>query len=489
MNLLDKRTKIVATVGPASDTPETLRALLGAGVNVFRLNFSHSDPEAAKAMVGRIRDARDAMKLPVAIMADIKGPAVRMYGYAKALALDTGSILVIESKPAEGIETLVSPEENRVYTNLPDIDSLCALGQKVLLMDGYFAGEVVSKAEGSVSVKVGNPGSLRPKAHLTIPNVDYPIPFLSEKDIRDITFAVESEVEFIALSFVRNATDIEEVRRLIGRTKTPSGRRSMVKLIAKIESAKGLAASDEIVAAADGIMVARGDMGVEIAIETVPIAQKRLIRTGFLAAKPVITATQMLESMIESPMPTRAEASDVANACFDSTSAVMLSGETAIGRYPVKVVETMSAIIRAVEAEFDYDEFHKRMPLFARTGELPAVLSYNALSVAYEVGAAGIIVLTETGHAAQLISRLRPRMPIFAFTKERSVYNQLAMNWGVYPFMLAGPEESMDALVAETLDGCSYAGVLKRGDIVVFVAGLPLSRKGTTNMIRVETVG
>jgi len=489
MNMLDKRTKIVATLGPASDTPETIRELLKAGVNVFRLNFSHSNPEAAKATVERILEARRELKLPVAIMADIKGPAVRMYGYAKSIPIEAGTVLVIQSRPSEGLDALVSPEPLTVYTNLPELDSLCAIGQRVLLMDGYFAGEVVAKREGEISVRVGNPGDLRPKAHLTIPNVDYPIPFLSEKDIRDITFAVETEVEYIALSFVRNATDIEEVRRLIGRIKVPSGRRSMVKLIAKIESAKGLSAADEIVSAADGIMVARGDMGVEIAIETVPIAQKRLIKTGFLGAKPVITATQMLESMIESPMPTRAEASDVANACFDSTSAVMLSGETAIGRYPVKVVETMSSIIRAVEEEFDYVEFHKRMPLYARTGELPAVVSYNALAVAYEIGAAALVVLTETGHAAQLLSRLRPRMPIFAFTKEAAVFNQLAMNWGVYPFMLAGPEESLDALVAETLDSCKYAGVLKKGDRAVFVAGLPISHKGTTNMIRVETVG
>jgi len=485
---LAKRTKIVATLGPASDKPETIRALLAAGVNVFRLNFSHSNPEEAKGKIDAIRDAREQMKLPVAIMADIKGPAVRMYGYASAINIEAGSILTIESRPAEGIEALESTEAMRVYTNLPVIDSLCAIGQRILLMDGYFAGEVATKGEGWIGVKIGNPGSLRPKAHLTIPNVDYPIPFLSEKDIRDITFAVESEVEYIALSFVRNATDIEEVRRLIGRTKTGSGRKPMVKLIAKIESAKGLGAADEIVAAADGIMVARGDMGVEIAIETVPIAQKRLIRTGYLGAKPVITATQMLESMIESPMPTRAEASDVANACFDSTSAVMLSGETAIGRFPVKVVETMSSIIRAVEAEFDYENFHDDLPPAARTGELPAVVSYNALSVAYEIGAAALIVLTETGHAAQLLSRLRPRMPIFAFTKEDTVYNQLAMNWGVYPIMLAGPEESMDALVAETIDSCKYEGALKKGDRVVFVAGLPLSHKGTTNMIRVETV-
>ncbi len=489
MNIIEKRTKIVATLGPASNTPEIVESLLAAGVNVFRLNFSHSNPAAAKGMVDMIRAAREKMRLPVAVMADIKGPAVRMYGYAKDLPIEAGSVLTIQSSAPEGIESLVSPEPLLVYTNLPEIDALCAIGQKILLMDGYFAGEVVSKSSGRVSVRIGNPGELRPKAHLTIPHVDYPLPFLSEKDIEDIGFAVETEVEYIALSFVRNATDIEEVRRLVQRMKTASGRKSSVKLIAKIESAKGLAAADEIVAAADGIMVARGDMGVEIAIETVPIAQKRLIRTGFLGAKPVITATQMLESMIDSPMPTRAEASDVANACFDSTSAVMLSGETAIGRFPVKVVETMTAIIRAVEAEFDYVEFHKRMPLHARTGELPAVVSYNALSVAYEIDAAGIVCLTETGHAAQLISRLRPRMPIFAFTKQVAVYNQLAMNWGVYPFMLAGPEESIDALVAETIESCKYAGVLNKGDAVVFVAGLPLSQRGTTNMIRVEMVG
>ena len=488
MNLLEKRTKIVATVGPASDNPKTIRALIEAGVNVFRINFSHSDPEAARSTVARIHSAREDMKLSVAIMADIKGPAVRMYGYAQKLPLAADDSLVIESKPPEGIEALVSPESNRVYTNLPDIDTLCAIGQRVLLMDGKISGEVISTAEGSVTVRIGNTEELRPKAHLTIPNVDYPIAFLSDKDICDITFAVENEVEYIALSFVRNATDIEEVRRLVQRSKTHSGRRPVVKLIAKIESAKGLAAADEIFKAADGIMVARGDMGVEIDIQAVPIAQKKLIRTGFLAAKPVITATQMLESMIEAPIPTRAEASDVANACFDSTSAVMLSGETAIGRFPVKVVETMSNIIEAVEAEFDYDGFHSHTPEYARTGELAAVVSYSALSIAYEVNAAGIIVFTKTGHAAQLISRLRPKMPILAFMRDETVYHQMAMNWGVYPFLLKEPAEGIDTLVATILDRCKKECALKKGDVAVVVAGLPLLHKGTTNMIRVETV-
>ncbi|HTX72086.1 MAG TPA: pyruvate kinase [Rectinemataceae bacterium] len=489
MDMLDKRTKIVATLGPASETPETIRTLLAEGVNVFRLNFSHKSAEEARSAIAMVRAARAELKRPAAIMADIKGPAVRVYGYSEALPLEAGTVLTIESRPPDGIETLVSPEPLRIYTNLPVIDSLCSIGQRVLLMDGYFSGEVVAKGEGVVSVRIGNPGALRPKAHLTIPHVDYPIPFLSDKDIRDITFAVEQEVEYIALSFVREATDIEEVRRLVQRCKTASGRKSACKLIGKIESAKGLANADEIVAAADGIMVARGDMGVEIAIEKVPIAQKRLIRTGYLAAKPVITATQMLESMIESPMPTRAEASDVANACFDSTSAVMLSGETAMGRYPVKVVQTMCAIIREVESTFDYADYHRRMPPEVRVGDLPTIMSYNAVSVAYECKAAGIVVLTETGHAARLISRLRPSMPIFAFMKDEMVYHQLAMNWGVYPFLLAGPIESLDALVAETIDTCTYAGALRSGDRVVFVAGLPLAKQGTTNMMRVETIG
>jgi pyruvate kinase len=354
-------------------------------------------------------------------------------------------------------------------------------------MDGYFAGEVSARFPGSVEVLIGNPGGLRPKAHLTIPGLDYPIPFLADKDVRDISYAVEREVEYLALSFVREATDIEEVRRLVARCKTSSGSVPRTLLIAKIESAKGLANMTEIVEAADGIMVARGDMGVEISVETVPIAQKRLIRAGYLAAKPVITATQMLESMIESPIPTRAEASDVANACFDSTSAVMLSGETAIGHFPVKVVETMGSIIRQVEAEFEYEAFQEKVPHGAKAGDLPAIVSYNALSTAYQCGASALAVLTETGHAARLLSRLRPRMPIFAFTRDPVVCNQLAMNWGVWPVFLPQTFEQLDEAVSHVMAYLKEAGVVDKGARVIIVAGLPLSRHGTTNMIRVET--
>ncbi len=488
MPISDKRTKIIATLGPATENPDMIRALIREGVDVFRLNFSHKSGPEAEAALAMVREARAELGRPVAVMADIKGPALRMYGYRRPIAVEPGFELVIESRPAEGIDALESPEPNLVYTNLPEIDHICAMGQRIVLMDGYFAGSVVAKSEGRITVRIGNAGNLRAKAHLTIPGVDYPIPFLSDKDISDIAWAASNDVEYIALSFVRCAADIEEVLRLVQRTRTKSGRKPAAKLIAKIESARGLANIDEIVREADGIMVARGDLGVEMAIETVPIAQKRLIRQGYLSAKPVITATQMLESMMESPMPTRAEASDVANACFDSTSAVMLSGETAIGKYPEQVVRTMHAIIDEVERDFDYVAFHEDVPPQVRSGDVQAIMSYNAVSVAYQCGAKAILVLTETGKAARLISRLRPRMPIFAFMSDPVLYNQMALNWGVTPFLHSGRGERLDAVVDEAVGICKADGALQPGDRIVIVAGLPLARKGTTNMIRVETI-
>lgn len=489
---MDKRTKIVATTGPVSESPDIIRELIRKGVDVFRLNFSHKSHDEADRAVELIREARKELGRPVAVMADIKGPAVRLYGYAARMPIAAGNELTIESRDAAGIEKLVSDGPLHVFTNLPDIDRICSIGQKVILMDGYFTGFVTgrSRVQGrpSVTVRIDNSGELRPKAHLTIPGADYPIPFLSDKDIADILWAVSRDIDYLALSFVRCATDIEEVRRLIQRAAVSAGKRPITRLIAKIESARGLSNVDEIIREADGIMVARGDMGVEMPIETVPIAQKSIIRKGYLAAKPVITATQMLESMIESPMPTRAEASDVANACFDSTSAVMLSGETAMGKYPVEVVRTMHSIINAVEKEFDYEGFHKDIPPEVKTGDIPATMSYNAVSVAYSCGAKALIVLTETGHAARLLSRLRPRMPIYAFLSEERLFNQLALNWGVRPFLHSGTGTRLDAVVDEAIAICKREKLLSEGDKVVIVAGLPLAQQGSTNMIRVETI-
>ena len=485
---MDKRTKIVATTGPASEKPDIIRELIKEGVDVFRLNFSHKSHEEADIAVEMIRAARREQGKPIAIMADIKGPAIRMYGYKENIAIAAGDEITIESRDAAGIEELVSDVPALVFTNLPDIDRICSPGQKIILMDGYFTGSVVKRGQKSVVVRIDNNGELRPKAHLTIPGADYPIPFLSEKDIADILWAVANDIDYIALSFVRCATDIEEVRRVIQRAAVSTGKHSVVKLIAKIESARGLSNVDEIIREADGIMVARGDMGVEMPIETVPIAQKSIIRKGYLAAKPVITATQMLESMIENPMPTRAEASDVANACFDSTSAVMLSGETAMGKYPVQVVRTMHLIIDAVEKQFDYVDFHHDVPPEVKTGDVPAIMSYNAVSIAYLCNAKALIVLTETGHAARLLSRLRPRMPIYAFLSDERLFNQLALNWGVRPFLHSGTGTRLDVVVDEAVAICKKEKLLSAGDKVVIVAGLPLAQQGSTNMIRVETI-
>ena len=485
---MEQRTKIVATTGPASESPEIIKALIQQGVDVFRLNFSHKTHEEADKTVAMIREARQQLRKPVAIMADIKGPALRLYGYTANLPIAAGAQLIVESKDANGIENSKSPTPEHLFTNLPDIDKICGIGQKIILMDGYFTGKVVGKKPHAVVVQIENEGSLRPKAHLTIPGADYPIPFLSEKDISDISWAVSSDIDYVALSFVRCATDIEEVRRLVQRFALSTGKRPTTKLIAKIESARGIANIDEIIHEADGIMIARGDMGVEMPIETVPIAQKSIIKKCYLAAKPVITATQMLESMIENPMPTRAEVSDVANACFDSTSAVMLSGETAMGKYPVQVVKTMSSIIDIVEEQFDYEDFHSDIPPEVKTGDIPAIMSYNAVSVAYLCGAKALIVLTETGHAARLLSRLRPRMPIYAFLSDERLYHQMALNWGVVPFMHSGKGTRLDAVVDEAISICKAEGMLETGDKVVIVAGLPLAQQGTTNMIRVETI-
>jgi pyruvate kinase len=450
------------------------------------LNFSHKTEEEATRVIGMIHQIREELDRPIAIMADIKGPSVRMYGYKEPIQLSQGDILSIESwSGLENVDQSESREALHVWTNLPSLGKIIAVGQRVVLQDGYFTGEVVELGRDLIKVKVQNAGALRPKAHLTLPNVDYPIPFLSDKDVSDITFAIKKGVEYVALSFVRCATDVEEARRLIGRIKLPNGKPD-ARIIAKIETSKGLENIDEIVATADGIMVARGDMGVEMPIEAVPLAQKRIIRTCYLAGKPVITATQMLESMIENPIPTRAEATDVANACYDSTSAVMLSGETAIGRFPVKVVQTMSNIIRTVEADIDYEGFHRMLPPGIRTTDLTSVVSYNALSVAYECEAAAIVCLTETGYAARQLSRLRPRLPIYAMVTDERVYHQLALNWDVVPFKVKACDD-LDCMIASALETCMKKEALRKGDKVVVVAGMPLGKQGSTNMIRVES--
>lgn len=486
MEKILKKTKIVCTLGPASSDKETIIKLINNGMNVARINFSHSSPEKSKGLIKLLKEIREELEVPLSIMLDTKGPEVRLYGYENPIPIKKDYIITIKSYLKNDIETIKSEEKNVVFTNLPDIGKLVNIGKKVLLMDGFIEGTIIEKneQENFIKVKIFNNGDLRKRAHLTLPHIDYPLPFLSEKDKRDIKFAVENDLEYIALSFVKSADDLYQVRELIIDTKKDS----KIKLISKIENKKAIDNMDDIIEHSDGIMVARGDLGVELDLEEVPIIQKKLISKCYLSGKPVITATQMLESMIENPIPTRAETSDVANAVFDKTSAVMLSGETAIGKYPDLVVNTMSRIIKKVEESLNYIDFLYRRRSLKEKKEITSIISFNALSTAYQSDAKAIAVFTKSGYTARMISRLRPGLPLYVFTYDKFVYNQLALNWGIIPFLIE-KENNFEKLIQNIKDFFEKKNLLNKGELVVFVAGLPLGKTGTTNMIRLETIG
>jgi pyruvate kinase len=483
---METRTKIVCTLGPASADREIIIQLIREGMDVCRLNFSHTSPAEAAGLVSRLKAIRAELGVPLSILLDTKGPEVRVYGYREPVELGEGDLITVRSHLSPDIAAVETGEESLFLTNLPRLAELVQPGRKILLMDGFIEGEVTALRpdEQEVDIRISNPGRLRPKAHLTIPKADYPLPFLSDKDREDIVFAVENELDYLALSFVKSAGDVQQVRNLIHETDDDSD----IRIIAKVENKRAVDHMDEIIRHSDGIMVARGDLGVELEIEEVPIIQKQLIRSCYLSGKPVITATQMLESMMENPIPTRAEASDVANACYDQTSAVMLSGETAIGRYPVQVVRTMRRIVAKAEESIDYEKFLFGRPPQEKSGDLTTIVTYNALTAAYQANAKAIAVVTRSGYSARMLSRLRPGLPLYAFTYDPRVYHQLALNWGIQPILI-DKAETFEELTQRVKVYCEEEGLAQRGDLVVFVAGLPLGKKGTTNMIRIETVG
>ncbi|MBN2433296.1 MAG: pyruvate kinase [Acidobacteria bacterium] len=480
------KTKIVCTLGPASWNKDIITRLVAEGMNVARLNFSHTSPRDARGILALLKEIREEMRLPLAILLDTKGPEVRVYGHSEPQELQEGEIITIRSYTGPDIDAHSADQPHLFFTNLPRLADLVRPGQRILLMDGFIEGEVTARQveQQGIEVRINNPGRLRPKAHLTIPQIDYPLPFLSDKDRADIAFAVENQLDYLALSFVKSADDILQVRNLIHETDA----RSDIKIIAKVENKRAVDHMDEIIHHSDGIMVARGDLGVELDIEEVPIIQKKLIRRCYLSGKPVITATQMLESMVENPIPTRAEASDVANACYDQTSAVMLSGETAIGRYPVQVVRTMRRIVAKAEHSIDYESLLFGRPPMEKSSDLTTIVTYNALTAAYQANAKAIAVVTRSGYSARMLSRLRPGLPMYAFTYDPRVYHQLALNWGIQPFYL-DKAEVFEELTQRVKVYCEENGLARAGDLIVFVAGLPLGKRGTTNMIRIETIG
>lgn len=479
---MNNKTKIVCTINSNQDI-ELFDQLIEAGMDVARLNFSHMKIEDGIRVTKVLQEVRNRRpNRALALMMDTKGPEVRIYGYHQKLSLLKDDVIRIQSYLKNDITEQTVTEPRSFLTNLGGLSEKVSIGQKVLLMDGYLEGEVIDFAAQSIVIKLKNGGELRPKAHLTIPNINYDLPFISEKDAIDIRFAVENNYEYIALSFVSKKKDIYDVEKLIGEI-DPN---SQIKLISKIENKEAVENMKDIINASDGVMVARGDLGVELDIEDVPIIQKEIIKSCYLSGKPVITATQMLESMIEKPVPTRAEASDVANACYDLTSAVMLSGETAIGKYPKLVVETMNRIIGKVEASYKYDMFFSG--LIKERLDRTSIIAYNAISTAYQLNAKALVVFTLSGYSARMISKLRPGIPIYAFTPVELVYNQLALNWGINPYMLNHSGDDFEEMLETALTLARQEEILKQGDSVVIVAGLPMGKHGTTNMIRLETV-
>jgi pyruvate kinase len=469
-----RRTKIVCTIGPASENVETLCQLITSGMNVARLNFSHgSHDEHAR----RIKNIREAVKITgqqVAIMLDTQGPEIRT-GF-----LEEGKILL---EPGQKV-TLTSNEiignKNKIHINHKGLAQDIQRDNIILLDDGLIALKVLEVSGVNVFCEVLNGGELGNRKGVNIPGVNVSLPALTEKDISDIKFGVEQGLDFIAASFIRSANDALEIRKVLEELN------SDINIIAKIENQQGVNNVDDIIMVTDGLMIARGDLGVEIPAEDVPLVQKMLIEKCNCVGKPVITATQMLDSMIRNPRPTRAEASDVANAILDGTDAIMLSGETAAGKYPVEAVKTMDRIARKAETAIKYEEI-TRSKKFVRT-TTPDAISHATCTTAEDLRAEAIITATESGSTSRMVSKYRPRPPIIAVTPSRAVQRRLLLVWGVVP-LYAPKVEGTDAMVNQAIEVSLEAKLIKNGDLVVITTGVPVGIPGTTNLLRVEVVG
>jgi pyruvate kinase len=468
-----RRTKIVCTLGPASSTVETLKELLAAGMNVARFNFSHgTHDEHAVTIAAARRAARDTN---LALLLDTKGPEIRIGTFtAGKVDVREGDLFTLTTELVEG-------DEKRVHINYPGIVQDVQPGMKVLLDDGLIVMDVLHVGETEVQCRVITGGELSNRKGVNIPGAVLNLPAMSDKDREDIHFAVDNDLDFIAASFVRKADDVLAIRAVL------EARRSDIQIIAKIESQEGVDNLDKILAAADGIMVARGDLGVEIPTEDVPLVQKMIISKCNAAGKPVITATQMLDSMIRNPRPTRAEASDVANAIFDGTDAVMLSGETAVGKYPLEAVRTMARIAERAETAFHYARIleHFEAPMERSVTD---AISYATCHASQELGAAAVITATQSGFTARNVSKYKPKARIIAVTPRERVARRLALTWGVFPVMCR-PTTTTDEMFSAAIEASLLSGYIKNGDLVLITAGVPVGLSGTTNLMRVHTVG
>ncbi len=469
MNEAVSRTKIVATIGPGSGTHEKVRALAVAGMDAARLNFSHGSHEEHEARAAIVRAVQAELRRPLALIADLQGPKLRVGELAEPRLLADGAIVFVAgAERALDGDLVVSPSV---------IAEVLQPGHDVMIDDGLIRLVVEGLDRGRARCRVVVGGEVKSNKGVNLPRgVAIPVPSLSEKDILDLEVALGFGVDYVALSFVRTAADVRELKEVIRK------RGSEARVIAKIEKAEAIDALDEVVAEADAVMVARGDLGVEMGPALVPLLQKRIILRCLEAGKPVITATQMLESMVEHAEPTRAEVSDVANAILDGTSALMLSAETAVGAHPVEAVRTMDSIARAVEPSMSY---RHEIPEAGVGRDVRRAMSNVATDLAEALGAKAIVVATATGRTASEIARLRPRRPMVGLSHDQTAVQQMALEWGVLPVLMPSTADVEDLWV-RTIETAREAGIIVEGDLVVLIAGTAVNRSGSTNVIKVD---
>jgi pyruvate kinase len=471
-----RKTKIICTLGPAVDNEETLRKLMQKGMDIVRLNFSHGTHEEHKIRVDRFKKVRDELGLPIPLLLDTKGPEIRLGDFENGeVHLKDGERFTLVNDDILGDITKCSVSYKELYKDVKK-------GTRILINDGLVELEVINIKDKDIVCEVLNGGVIGNHKGVNVPGVKVNLPSLTEKDIEDIKFAVENEFDFIAASFIRKASDVIDIKKVL-----ESFDGQDIRVIAKIENREAIENVDEIIKVSDGIMVARGDLGVEIPVEEVPVVQKMLIEKCYKSGKPVITATQMLDSMIRNPRPTRAETSDIANAIYDGTSVIMLSGETAVGKYPVETLETMAKIARKAEASIDYWDRFQRMQIDFSPNVTNAI-SHATCTTAQDLKASAIITVSHSGHTARMISRFRPQCPIIATTVSPRVQRQLSLSWGVLPYLVpeaTSTDEMFDVGVEKALE----SKLVRNGDLVVITAGLPIGMSGTTNILKVHIVG
>lgn len=471
-----KKTKIVCTIGPASRDADTMREMLEAGMNVARLNFSHGTHEEHRKTIETFRRVRDEQDRPAAILLDTKGPEIRLGDFENGSEiLEEGDEFTLTSEECPGTK-------ERVSTTYKALPSQVSLGTSILIDDGRVRLRVAGTTEDEVRCIVVNGGKVSNRKGVNIPNQSLDLEYISEADRQDILFGIEMDVDYVAASFVRSGADVKVLRSLLNEN---GGER--IKIISKIENTEGIENFKEILALSDGIMIARGDMGVEVDFEKLPGIQKKFIKECCKAGKTVITATQMLESMTHSPAPTRAEITDVANAVFDGTSAVMLSGESAAGDYPVETVKAMAKIVSQAEEDAEEVNQYKFLEVETNDRDVSNAMGHAACTTAHDIKASAIVAITTSGYTAEMMAKYKPVEPIIAATPDSKTYHQQALTRGVYP-VLTQRSSNWNDLMEKAIEGAERMKFVKKGDCIVLSAGMPLQVPGTTNLIRVKTI-